>query len=825
VDICFKAVIISQNQNVNPKVIRGEIMFKKSIFAVVLTSLIAVLPVFSADGYTFGDDVVIFDVWEYFDAAGIDTIGERADALYFITSLQGILNRHAPRLYIYAALALFDVETRHYYEPDYQDKPVTELDKFWMSYFRQQGYFGGNRAIKIKDLKSLVSRFKDQINGIVLWDMQVPATSNAAMVAAGCENLLPVSRDLGGGRFYKLIQRELPFLEVKLDLTGKFDGKSPVVIDGREYLSTGSAKNDCYKYITEKYLKPGIANPYRMWFNCDASMWGSVRNVYGEGDYDYLGDKNELQQNGMYNGDYWVAQKAIFFDLSPWADCKPLDDPDQPLGADNKSWHDLLEASYKLRDGEFGLVGGFVPWWLKYTSHTGEKHDPVPTEWEFVALLTSYNLGNDGDAAFGIANSSFFQHLPAVPREEGLFREPEPVEYDKDAVYIAVHMMDYDGSAWTNQMVTSIYNDPARGKLPLNWVINTGLNYRVPHAIKYMHDRRTKNDHFGFSSDGVVYVHPGSLINRKGRIKESGAEYYERYAKQLNDRYGVEYNAFFIDSEFRQDWAEAMARTSPKGYGVNLPIEAKMVGDTPVSFVESYHISGVPDFKRRILGIYKESAAEKQYQAKFHAFRCILLKPSMIVDAVRAAEKEYPKANVVLVDIANYYRLLGHKLQTPLVTPYSDANKVSCTPADSDGLNAMDQADGPLTEIKVQGSSCWEISNKPASQYLYFAVDAGFRQNLFEKLSICVEYLDDSTGDIVLQYNSKNEDTPMAGAYQPFTRNIVLTGSGEWKTDCLEISDAMFAGKQNGLSDFRFINVSNNKIKIRKVTVEKAEHD
>ena len=80
---------------------------------------------------------------------------------------------------------------------------MTELDQFWFSHFKKEGYFKDRKIRKINTLKALVSHYKDRIEGLALWDMVVPATSNVALMAAGCENLLPVSKDLGGGLFVK----------------------------------------------------------------------------------------------------------------------------------------------------------------------------------------------------------------------------------------------------------------------------------------------------------------------------------------------------------------------------------------------------------------------------------------------------------------------------------------------------------------------------------------------------------------------------------------------------------------------------------------------
>ncbi len=793
----------------------------KDFVFVVLILTFFLTGIRAAEPYSLSDDVVVFDLWRFFDEAKLETIEERANALYFITALQGLANRDAPKLYLDASLVLFDVETTHYYNPDYRKKPVRELDQYWLKYFEQQGYFQNIHLKRTSRLDELLSVYQQYYDGLVLWTMAVPATSNLALTAAGCESLLPVSKDLDGDRFYAYLDSLKQPLPVKLDLTQKFDGRNSIIVDGVTFPGTLSAKNDCYKYLIEKYLRPGLANPFKMWYNCDASMLGKFRSHYAQKDFGYLGDRNELQHNGMYNADYWVAQKAVFFDLYPWPDSVPADDPGQTLGADHKTWNDLLEVSYHLRKGEFGIVGGFVPWWIKYTSHTGAKHDPVPTEWEFVSLLSSYNMGNDADAAFGIANASFFQHLPSVSAEQAGFVAPKKVAYDPNAIYIVFLMLDYDGSAWANQMVPAIYDDPARGKLALNWCVNTALNYRVPHVVKYLYDYKTPGDFLGFSGDGATYVQVDSLINRKGRVKESGVPYYEKFAQQLNERYGVKYNVFYIEGSFNQEWAKIAARTSPHGFGTNLPVQQQLIDQTPVNYVESFHVSSVPDLEKRLEQIYAQNVENTQYQAEFYAFRCILMKPTMLYEAVNKAQAKFPAANVHIIDVDNFYKLLKHKLVTPFKTPYSDSAKVTCSPENSQGLTLIEAAEGSGSIVTINDYSGWQVSCPPKISYLYFAVDQGFRQNLGPELAIEIEYYDDIQGELYLEYNSSDETATLSGAYKLHTQKITLTGTKNWKSERFVLPDSLFSGRQNGLADFRFVNLSSQPFVIKKVTVSK----
>ena len=63
-------------------------------------------------------------------------------------------------------------------------------------------------------------------------------------------------------------------------------------------------------------------------------------------------------------------------------------------------------------------IGGFTPWWYKYTSD-GQgcphcKHKGVETEWETMGIAGAYNAFDDGDACCvgTMANSAMYMHYP-----------------------------------------------------------------------------------------------------------------------------------------------------------------------------------------------------------------------------------------------------------------------------------------------------------------------------------------------------------------------------------------------------------------------------
>ena len=261
-------------------------------------------------------------------------------------------------------------------------------------------------------------------------------------------------------------------------------------------------------------------------------------------------------------------------------------------------------------------------------------------------------------------------HLPQMTPEE-LRTDPAPeIPYREGTTYLAFCMLDYDSSSWTNQMVPSIYLDPERGKLPLNWCINPMVHRRVPHAMRYLYEHRTPRDYFGFAADGAGYINPLAFSERRGKVQESGLAAYEKFAVTMYQRYGVDHTILYISSRFASPWKE-MAAHIDKGFGYALPISQQMANDTPVSFVQSFHVAQQRDLEAALRRVFEDATAREGYSPTFKAYRCILVTPGMITRIIERLRREFPQAKVEVTDLRNYFRLLRRELSQPLTSPYS----------------------------------------------------------------------------------------------------------------------------------------------------------
>lgn len=114
------------------------------------------------------------------------------DTRAMLTALQGIVNRQSPRLYLLNPT----------------NPPGN--DAVWLEEMRRQGYTGPDE--RELDAAAAVSHFRDEVQGVVVWDPTLPASANAAWMLAGIKNALPTS-PAGISRF------DLPVVE---DLRGRW---------------------------------------------------------------------------------------------------------------------------------------------------------------------------------------------------------------------------------------------------------------------------------------------------------------------------------------------------------------------------------------------------------------------------------------------------------------------------------------------------------------------------------------------------------------------------------------------------------------------------
>jgi hypothetical protein len=554
----------------------------------------------------------------------------RYDALKLVASLQGVVNRDEPRLLIRFLRGA-------------GPEGGISLDDYWLKRM-QQDWLRDAEIERMHTLDDLLARFSESIAGVVVWDPEVLATANVAATICGVEGWLPIRAD---SALHARVVAGGPQFQVKQSLVGMFDGSR-----------SGSAKCDAYLWAKETYLDTGKCNPEMMAYFIDA--------------YTQQPDKpgfhyHDLHNATLANHDYYIANRAFFFDLGPWADETPVDDPGQPLGTDRETLCALLRSQFEQNKGNaFTTVGGFVPWNLKYTSHgaAGGTHEPVPSEWEYAAILSAHNAIMDADA-LGLAcmtNASAYRHFPLKQQYE---QNPRPEARPLgNKTYVLVYMGDYDSAAWLSSNIPSAWDDPVRGEIPIAWAFNPNLAARAPYVFDYIYETKTPNDWFIAGDSGAGYLNPNLLIgDRLGSGVPDALDLWVNHNRAWYSRFDYAITGFVING-FHGDMPlriqEAYAQFSPDGVGMQLGFAKPLVDGTP--FLR--HVSDIYPKLDNLSATAAEMARfAKPEKPQFLIYRMILQRPSTLKTVFDRLRQDSPEHEWEFCDPYTFFDLYKRSLR------------------------------------------------------------------------------------------------------------------------------------------------------------------
>lgn len=552
------------------------------------------------------------------------------DALHVSATLQGIVNREAPVLYL-----------------DYVKVEGVNVDEYWWDKFSAPGeWLEGKERVTIYDPVKACDILRDKIEGLVVYDPLIPATSCIASMVAGVENLVAVRYDRQpGSMFNRFMDREYP---VKVWLVEE-DGTSRF-----------KSKTEAYRWAIDEYLKTGKCDTGYLGYYID-QCW--LKNPGAS-------TKNHHQ---LSNHDFFVSHKAFFFDLSPWDDEVATDDPDGKTGADCQTLKEILLECYKQNgNGQtFCHIGGFPAWAFKYTNHkeVGGKHLPTETEWRFAEIIGEYNAFKDADAiAYGaMANASFWQHFPlreSYPQKWVTRQELQDKGYlkadgrvDRSKRYVLMYVGDYDAASWIYQTTHFLWDENMRGKVPMMWSVSPILARRAPHVMHYMWTSATDNDYFAAADNGAGYLNPGSLEEpRRMSGLPSGIDQWAAHCLPWYKQWGITITGFIIDGN-----AKGMTRKGFEAYSTFSP--NGIVPQKAPSLCQS--VNGMPIFRggKSAGSTRPEDGAatildeiKNHTDCPFYWFRAVLKSPSWYVSLKDILGKKDP--SVVWTTGPEYFELM-----------------------------------------------------------------------------------------------------------------------------------------------------------------------
>ncbi len=471
------------------------------------------------------------------------------EVIHCISCLQGLVNKDKPRLFL---------------------RVNSKVDDFWLSVMKEElDWPAGREYIELRDFREALSVFRDYYKGFVLYDLNVPATSNLASTICGVEKLLPLPFRKEKGSLCSLLEeKEFEDLPVKYllneDGTSIFTGKG--TIPESTIPSTGSAKNDAYRWLIEKYILSGKVNPGRVgyyidsfWCECAFAGW-SVNHT-------------------LTNHDYVVSEGGVFFDLNVWDDEACVDEPDQPKGEDARTLRALFHAlNEQTAEKEMIHVAGYVPWRYKYTNchengwHAGSQYGAVPAEWKCTEILSCFNAFLDADALdySSMVNASFFKHFelaPILPQKAPVPTESSLIEEGiLDAsgeiiprIYYAHFVGDYDSAAWLYWNLPEFWTDDRRGEVPLSWGYNPNLADRFGLGLHWVRQIATEKDLFVAGDSGAGYVNPRNLtVPRPYSNLDCGLKIWSEHCRKHFKQWDIDTIAFVLDGNCESMADEAL---------------------------------------------------------------------------------------------------------------------------------------------------------------------------------------------------------------------------------------------------------------------------
>jgi hypothetical protein len=237
-----------------------------------------------------------------------------------------------------------------------------------------------------------------------------------------------------------------------------------------------------------------------------------------------------------------------------------------------------------------------------------------------------------------------------------------------------------------------------------------------------------------------------------------------------------------------------------KPFGVRRDVPYVVMGPTMLQVNDPAHVA-------RVLGSYFQPDGYS-----FTVMRTILVQAPTLYKQVDEILKKNTEKPSRLVDMATLLWLIREYSTRPDDYPplpaFETAAEVSTDRQSSHGLAARIGGEDGIFEDVTAGpdnAPAWKV----LSPYIYFDVDNGFARSLKGPVEAEVTYLDQGTGDFVLQYDQTGNP------YQLAAGSLKMENSGEWRSVRFHLPDPAFKNSQNGGADLRINNRSSQPLVIR----------
>lgn len=529
---------------------------------------------------------------------------EAYDEALAVACLQGLCNRKSPEVYVLC-----------------RTKPRPQ---YWLDLLSKDGrWLQGRVRQPLADLGALVKLTGPRLKGAIIWDPAVPASADVATTFAGVADAVVLSPEFAD-RYLKPWQ-----LPVLADLRGRFTGAE-----------TGSKKNDAYRWALREFLAQGRCSSHLL------CLFEDSFSSRARGDIGYV-----------LTRDWAVKNRAFVFDLSPWGDEKPQDDPGQRLGLDLETYRLILAETLRHSAGKHmtELTGFFA--FSKYANMPDHKsaHEPVPTEWESVWLMSPYNCYQNTISS-DCFNQSFHSQAPRPPLQQHRSVKNIPLE---NKTYLCLLMADYDSATPLYDFLPNHWHNADRGKIPLAWGINPNLLETYPDLIAYFYSTASPADTFTADASAAGYMNPN-------RVQKKYLPLFVRHNRRFFREADMDIAPMVLDWDQPSPAVkDAFRRFAPAGLativmdlhgtGGKLP-EAQVWKGMPVLELinDACNFAGAEP----TADIMARAIAARGSQAPgFYFFRIVWVNPTNVADTLAALRRKRPDLDLEVLDPHTFFAL------------------------------------------------------------------------------------------------------------------------------------------------------------------------
>jgi GxGYxYP putative glycoside hydrolase C-terminal domain/GxGYxY sequence motif in domain of unknown function N-terminal len=529
---------------------------------------------------------------------------ESYDEAMAVACLQGIINRKSPELYV-----LSRTNTR---------------PQFWLDLLATDGrWLQGRKQKPLKDISALVKLAGRRLKGAVIWDPAVPASMNVATTIAGVSDAVVLSPEFAN-RY--LTKWHLPVLK---DLRGQFTGAE-----------TGSKKNDAYRWAIREYLLKGMCSSHLL------CLFEDSFTARAKGNIGYV-----------LTRDWAVKNRAFVFDLSPWGDEKPGDDPNQRFGLDLETYCMILaETLHQSAGKEMTELTGFFAA-SKYSDEPDHKsiHKGVPTEWETIWLMSPYNCYQNTISS-DCFNQSLHSQAPRQPLKQHRVAKSLPLE---NKAYICILMADYDSATPLYDFLPKRWQNADRGKIPLAWGINPNLLETYPDLIAYFYSTATSNDTFTADASAAGYMNPN-------RVRKEYLPLFVQHNQKFFREADMTIAPMVLDQDQPSpDVKDAFTQFAPDGFativddthgtGGRFPDPQVWKGMPILELLNHTCNAEVPEQTADIMA--SVTRGRPSQSPGFYLFRIVWKNPTYIADTLATMHRKNPDLNFEVLDPNTFFAL------------------------------------------------------------------------------------------------------------------------------------------------------------------------